>query len=172
MAFSPTGLALDKLFVKPPAFAVRHFRPVDRPRVRDLVELLRDGLDADVLCGMSRPTLGRDALCHAFLAVDGARVLGGIWLVESLRCVELVDLLVDPAATLCGIGSALLREALLIADSHRLPIVAHVREGDLKGLEWLTSRGFLAVRLEREYFRECDAIVMQRSLMGKIRIAE
>jgi len=169
---------VDRIMSQAIPFVVRHFRPVDRSAVRELVATRRSGSEANELAGITRHkqwSTSRDVLFHSFLAVDGARVLGGVWLIEAVKRAELIDLIVDPAATRQGIGAALLREALLIADSHRLPFVSFVRETDLVGLKWLSERGFWAGKLAREHFRECDAVVMERAASGaapRVRIAD
>jgi GNAT superfamily N-acetyltransferase len=184
------GSILNKLFGFAPdtaAFTIRESRIGDRDEVFTLANASRPESPARLLashCDLNRCWVGPAQIVRTWVAVDQqGKIIGVAACIEDLGAVALADIIVDPLWRRRGVGSALLREILDLAEGCEVPILTLVRGSDLAGLAWLCQRGFeprkhgpRAIVYSQAYpgeaceegiplARRCDAIV-------NVRIAE
>ena len=96
-------------------------------------------------------------------ALAGFAVLAGFG-PEGDREFEVFDIAVDPDYQGFGIGRALLRAMLAVADAESAPVHLEVATGNVPARTLYEARGFVAVGLRRNYYRPSgeDAYAMVR----------
>lgn len=101
-------------------------------------------------------------------ALVGYAVLGALG-PDGDREFEVFDIAVDPAHQGSGIGRALLRAMLDVADGESAPVLLEVATGNVPARTLYESHGFVTVGLRRNYYRPSgeDAYAMVRPAVTK-----
>jgi ribosomal-protein-alanine N-acetyltransferase len=101
----------------------------------------------------------------ALVGYAGLALLGGGLLYEA----EVHTIGVDPAWQGKGIGTALLRELLVIADEHKAPVFLEVRTDNVSAISLYKAHGFEQVGLRKRYYQPsgADAYTMAREPRAK-----
>ncbi|MGQ0576059.1 MAG: ribosomal protein S18-alanine N-acetyltransferase [Pseudonocardia sp.] len=137
--------------------------PDDAARCAELERLLFPGDDP----WSERAFRDELAAGHHYLAArsDGALVgYGGIAFVAGppQAEAEIHTIGVDPDHQRCGIGAALLRALLAVADAAQATVFLEVGTGNDAARGLYEAEGFAVVGLRRRYYRSGDAHTMRR----------
>jgi len=97
------------------------------------------------------------------VALMGDRVAGYLLLIFAADAAELANIAVDPSRRRCGIGAALLDDAIAFCRRRGIAdVTLEVRESNAPARSLYASRGFVDVGRRRGYYKlpREDAIVM------------
>lgn len=98
--------------------------------------------------------------CRCWIATCDGQVAGVAWGAEGMTSLLVGELSVAPEFRGRGVGTALLLQAELHADSEQIPALISCRVEDRVGMAWLWSAGLSRVR------RRCGGELLQFHWMG------